>query len=237
LARVSSEWYTRLEQGRNARASEDALRRIARALRLTPAEHDHLLRLSGYATNNDLHNRAALEQQLVTSELQRLIDLQLPRPAYILGARWDLLAWNHSAKLLWGNIGELRGLQRNTLYQLFLGDRYPSILKNLEYHRRRCIALLRARSAEHLGTPWFQELIAELQKNSPVFCELWKTQEVNTYQDGRKEYQLSPDINLQFDFLSLQLDEQNRDGIRLIIFLPVPGTTTEIHLSSLVGCT
>src|SRR5215468_5736230 len=49
LAGVSPEWYKWLEQARNVRASEETLRRIARALRLEPGEARHLLTLSGYA--------------------------------------------------------------------------------------------------------------------------------------------------------------------------------------------
>lgn len=42
LAQVSVTWYTFLEQGRPVRASADVLNRLARALRLEPAERDHL---------------------------------------------------------------------------------------------------------------------------------------------------------------------------------------------------
>src|SRR5262245_60891176 len=53
LAGVSPEWYKWLEQARNVRASEQALRRIAKALRLEPGELRHLLTLSGYGLDGE----------------------------------------------------------------------------------------------------------------------------------------------------------------------------------------
>lgn len=43
LADVSTEWYTWLEQARDVRPSADTLQRIGTALRLEPAEAQHLL--------------------------------------------------------------------------------------------------------------------------------------------------------------------------------------------------
>src|SRR3954470_17065715 len=46
LAGVSAAWYTWLEQGRPIRASEEVLDRLARVLRLDPAEYRHLFVLA-----------------------------------------------------------------------------------------------------------------------------------------------------------------------------------------------
>src|SRR5215475_551222 len=45
LAGVGTTWYTWLEQGRDVRASLDVLEALSRALRLDPAERNHLILL------------------------------------------------------------------------------------------------------------------------------------------------------------------------------------------------
>lgn len=234
LARVSTEWYARLEQVRNARASEDALRRIARALRLTPAEHAHLLRLSGYDTAA-AESRSPAERDRMTPEIQAFLELQMPRPAYVLGLRWDLLAWNRAASALWGGIENLHGLERNSMYQLFLGDYYPSILMDVEMHRRRCVAMLRARGAEALSDPWFSELVEVLMERSPRFASLWNGQEIMDYRDGRKVYRVPALGDLAFDFLAMNPGDPDRAGLRIVVFIPVPETGTEERLAALLG--
>jgi transcriptional regulator with XRE-family HTH domain len=47
LAHVSTDFYTRLEQSRGSRPSQQTVASLARALRLTPAERDHLFDLAG----------------------------------------------------------------------------------------------------------------------------------------------------------------------------------------------
>src|SRR3954451_10469179 len=48
LAHMSTDFYTRLEQRRGSRPSQHALPSLARGLRLTPAERDHLFQLAGH---------------------------------------------------------------------------------------------------------------------------------------------------------------------------------------------
>ncbi len=234
LARVSTEWYTRLEQGRNARASEDALRRIARALKLSPAEHAHLLRLSGYSTE-PAEDRTPVEREHVSPEIQRFLDLQMPRPAYVLGVRWDIHAWNRAGDLFWGNIASLQGLERNSMYQLFLGDRYPRILVDWERHARNCVSMMRVHGARWLDDPWFRELTDVLEERSPEFARLWRSHEIDAFQEGRKEYDFPEAGRLSFDFLSLQLAGTETNGLRMVVFLPVAGSGTEEKLEMMLN--
>ena len=48
LAHMSTDFYARLEQRRGSRPSEQTIGAIARALRLTLDERDHLLQLAGH---------------------------------------------------------------------------------------------------------------------------------------------------------------------------------------------
>ena len=68
--------------------------------------------------------------------LQRLIDQMDYGPAWVFGERWDVVAWNRAASVIHGDLATLQGIERNALYQLFLGDRMRSILADWEIHGR-----------------------------------------------------------------------------------------------------
>jgi transcriptional regulator with XRE-family HTH domain len=57
LAGVSVDYYTRLEQARGPRPSRQVLAALARALRLTGDERDHLFRLAGEPAPNPRRTR------------------------------------------------------------------------------------------------------------------------------------------------------------------------------------
>lgn len=231
LAGVSFEWYTRLEQARVERASQEVLERIAQAMRLDDVELDYLLKLSGYA---GARVGEAPEHAVVEPHVQRFLELQLPRPAYVLGPRWDILAWNDAADMLWGGIRHLQGIERNAIYQLFLGARYPQILVDYELHVRRCVGRLRAQGALWLGQPWFGQLIEVLVRDSPRFAALWRRHELEPQEDGRKIYELPEVGRLSFEYLSVELAEGRSPGQRMVIFMPIEGTQTAQRLEALL---
>jgi transcriptional regulator with XRE-family HTH domain len=125
-AGVSAEWYTWLEQARKVRPSAQVLTRIGEALRLEPRETRHLLTLGGYAvpaSGSDLPQSVS-----VSLRLQRLIDQMEYGPAWVFGERWDIVAWNRATSVIHGDVASLQGIERNALYQLFLGNRMRAML-------------------------------------------------------------------------------------------------------------
>src|ERR1700761_7739750 len=90
LAGIGVDWYIRLEQGRSVSPSVTTIDALARALRLSKAEHAHLRALTQSA------GRRAFVPEIVPGAIRRLIDA-LDQPAYVTGRRWDILAWNQAA--------------------------------------------------------------------------------------------------------------------------------------------
>lgn len=120
LAGLSVDYYVQLEQGRRPRASESVLDALARALRLTPAEREHLGILVAAGLTRTTADavpagkagpqvgkagpqvgkpRAADPGRRVAPahSLQPLLDLLDRVPALILGRRMDVVAWNSTA--------------------------------------------------------------------------------------------------------------------------------------------
>src|SRR5215471_5199228 len=90
LANMGTSWYVWLEQGRDVHPSAQVLESLAQALLLTPNERRHLFLLAGQT----LPPRASPLEERVSPALQQLLDDLNPTPAYVMGQRWDCLAWN-----------------------------------------------------------------------------------------------------------------------------------------------
>ncbi len=92
LASISPTWYTWLEQGRGGAPSREVLERIARGLRLTTPEREHLFIL---AFGHPPQTRLTVTDDM-TPRLQRVLDA-FTIPAIIRTASWDVIAWNAPA--------------------------------------------------------------------------------------------------------------------------------------------
>jgi transcriptional regulator with XRE-family HTH domain len=228
LADVGTTWYTWLEQGRDVRASLDVLEAVARALRLTPAERTHLLLLG----RGEEPPPCKYSSERVSPPLKRLIDNLGANPAYVVGRRWDYLAWNRAACALLGDLGSIPRGERNHVWQYFMNPARREMLTDWERGCRLLVARFRADHARHLGDPAFDELIAALRKSSPEFCREWKRHEVARTAPSRKEIRHPIAGTLVFEhavFSPLDVPDQ-----RLVLFTPVREQDTPAKFAALL---
>jgi transcriptional regulator with XRE-family HTH domain len=232
-AGVSAEWYTWLEQAREVRPSAQVLTRIGAALRLEPNETRHLLTLGGYAV--PASGSDSPRPVSVSLRLQRLIDQMEYGPAWVFGERWDIVAWNRAASVIHGDLATLQGIERNALYQLFLGDRMRSMLADWDVHGRRCVAKLRATYASRVDDPWFNELVTLLRSRSEQFERWWNENDVETVQEGVKHYEHPEAGRLVFDYTVLEVLDERMSSLRLVTYVPAPGTGTREKMERLLA--
>ena len=114
LTGMSVDYYSRLEQARSTQPSPQMVRALARALRLTEDETDHLYRLAGHAVPDRpwhcLHVRPAL---------LFLLDQLHDAAAFVCSDTEILLAQNDMAKLLMGELADGdAGLQASMCWRL-----------------------------------------------------------------------------------------------------------------------
>jgi len=180
LAGVGLSWYTWLEQGRNITPSAGVLDALARVLDLDAAEHTHLFDLAGVPvpTVAEPYPTEAPE------ELAAIVEGLDPNPAYLMGPRTDVLAWNRAATLLLGEPSRAPDGVTNALWWLFTaeGEHPPSWLET----GRNALARFRSEHARRYGDPAFTTLIDQLLEASPRFRELWPRHEVLDAQIGTK---------------------------------------------------
>jgi transcriptional regulator with XRE-family HTH domain len=231
-AGVSAEWYTWLEQAREVRPSADVLQRICAALRLEPGESRHLLTLAGYGVHDGNGERPRAVS--VSLRLQRLMDQLEYGPAWVFSERWDILAWNRAASVIYGDLATLQGIERNGIYQLFVGKRLRSTLVDWDTHARHCVAKLRAMYASKVDDPWFNELVHLIRARSPEFERLWNDHEIEVCHEGIKHYDHPEAGRLVFDFTVLEVLDERLASLRLVTYVPAPGTGTREKMEALL---
>jgi transcriptional regulator with XRE-family HTH domain len=228
LAGVGTTWYTWLEQGRDVRASLDVLEAIARALRLTPAERTHLV-LLGRGEEPPPCKTA----ERASPTLKRLIENLGANPAYVIGRRWDYLAWNRAATLLLGDLGQVPKASRNHVWLHFMDPSRRELFTDWQQGSRLLVAKFRADSAHHLGDPEFEQLITALRKSSPEFCRAWKKHEVSRAAVGRKEIRHPLAGTMVFEHAVFTPGEATEQ--RMVLYSPLPEHDTPAKLAQLLA--
>jgi transcriptional regulator with XRE-family HTH domain len=202
LAGVSVAYYTRLEQGNGRNVSAEVLDSIARALHLTDAEHMHLMHL---AKPKQHKKKPAGRTQHVRSALRQLLDTMDGVPAYIVGRRSDILAWNRMAAAVFGDWGELPAEERNWARLVFLKPEYRDLYASWDQKASDMVSYLRMDAGCHSDDPRLAALIGELSVKSEEFRQLWAAHDVKekSYGVKRLRHPLVGDLTLSFETFRL----------------------------------
>lgn len=216
LANIGVSWYTALEQGREVHPSEDVLESLSQALRLTAAERQHLFLLArGHVPVGPTPAR-----EEVSSALMSVIRCLDPHPAYVIGRRWDILAWNRSAAILLDLASTFPPHTHNLIWRFFTArQRYTA---HHEEVVRGVLAEFRADCARYPGDPWFTLLIDDLSKASSQFRQWWPEHDVRGVQSRHKEIDHPTLGRLEFDHVTLQVAEHQEQ--KLILYGASPET-------------
>lgn len=145
LAGVSQTYYTYLEQGRPVQPSKQVLDAIAGALRLDPSQRAYLAALANPADAAP----AADGEESVAPDLARLLDAVGACPAWIINSYRDVLAANHTARVLMADWPALPRPDRNIMRWLLCDPRAREVLVDWEQTARMGLARLRAGLARH----------------------------------------------------------------------------------------
>ncbi|WP_414945566.1 helix-turn-helix domain-containing protein [Amycolatopsis sp. cmx-11-32] len=181
-AGVSTDYYTRVEQGR-ATPSWQVLDAVAAVLRLDDVEREHLLRLTGPRLWPQRCEQHAAEgvQAGMREILVRLVDL----PAVVLSGTLDVLAWTPLA-------AELLGLhpdgERNMARRLFLQPESRLLYPEWNTVAAETVSHLRRISVERPSDVELVHLVRELSVTSADFARLWRRHDVAAGTSRRKVF-------------------------------------------------
>ncbi|GIH99387.1 helix-turn-helix transcriptional regulator [Planobispora takensis] len=183
LAGMSIDYYIRLEQARGPRPSRQVLGALARALMLTGDERAHLFHLAGEAPAP-----GGGPSREVPAGVLNLLQSLGDTPAYVLDAKYDVLAWNRLAGMLHSlddaapqDLNMIRGIFGSS--DLRMGLCEPA----RGGFARVAVADLRAAAARYPGDPSIGELVTEMLAASPEFGRMWAAHDVEVQRDRRKQ--------------------------------------------------
>jgi transcriptional regulator with XRE-family HTH domain len=224
LAGVSSDYYVRLEQGRERHPSEQVIDALARALRLDDDATTHLHELARPAPRR---RRAAARSERVRPQLLQLMDTWSHTPAFVIGRRMDVLAANSLAAALHG--GFSRG--KNLVRLIFLDPAAREVYPDWDEVARDTVAVLRSSVGPDLDDPHLTELVGELSLKSEKFRSLWARHDVREKTHGLKRY-----VHPQVGELELRYESfavAGNPGQMLVVYHAEPGSPTEQALALL----
>ncbi|MFB7949676.1 helix-turn-helix domain-containing protein [Kitasatospora phosalacinea] len=235
LAGVSVTYYTRLEQGHSANASDGVLDALARALRLTPDERAHLYDL---ARPSRVRRAPQHRPARVRPATKHLIDAMPHVPAVVLDRGNDVLAWNALGHaLLAGHLNPTspdRPADRPNLTRLlFLDPHTRELHTRWDEDARTAVAALRLAVGRHPEDHRLARLVGELAIQSPEFAALWARHPVRDCTVGTKSFHHPLVGPLDLDFESLPLSDGTTH--RLLLHTATPATPSAAALALLAG--
>lgn len=227
---MSVDYYGRLEQARGPQPSPQMLRALARALRLTDDERDHLYRLAGHA----VPDRGGLSTH-VRPALLFVLDRMRDAAAFVCTDTGIMLAQNAMAKLLMGDLTTAETtVEASMIWQWFIDpvvrEQFPDV--EHDQHSRIMVADLRAAWARRRTEADMRELVDGLLARSPEFAELWSRHEVAVRRLQRKTFSthVGP-ITLDCEVLAAA------DGQQLVVLTPPAGSSAadDLRLLTVIG--
>jgi len=212
-AGIGVDWYIRLEQGRTVSPPAATIDALARALELGSTEHAHLRLLARGG------GRRAFVRETVPDAIRRLLE-GLAQPAYVTGARWDLLATNAAAQALFEGFGGEDGDHNVLVFVLTNPVARQLFGRGWEAEAARMVAQFRSTYDLWAGDPSFEALVARLRIDSVPFSRWWDAHEVRRGGvTGRKTLVHSTLGTRTFEYTTFQANDD--PALKLAIYTAV----------------
>ncbi|WP_431969176.1 helix-turn-helix transcriptional regulator [Actinacidiphila sp. bgisy160] len=231
LAGMSVDYYTRMEQSRGPSPSRQMLTALARALRLTEDERDHLFHLTG-----EQPPRRETTSTHVRPGLLLVLDRLHDTPAMVVTDYGEVLAQNALSRVVSGDVLARPPQERNMIRRFFLDptaqDLFPP--EDRPQRAREQVAGLRAVAAARPTDPEPASLVAELHATSEEFARLWDEHEVAVRRAATKRFRHPAIGILELDCEVLANSDHNQ---RLVIHTARPGSESyqRMQLLRVVG--
>ncbi|WP_093470493.1 helix-turn-helix transcriptional regulator [Streptomyces melanosporofaciens] len=218
LSGMSTDYYARLERGTGPQPSEQMIAAIARGLRLSLAERDHLFLLAGHATP-----RRTLRADHISPGLMRILDRLRDTPAQIMGPLGETLVQTRLATALLGDQTRYTGPARSVVYRWFTDPASRLIYPASDHpaHGRVFTAQLRRTAARQGPHSPAADLARRLLDESEEFAAIWNEHEVGLTYTDEKRFAHAEVGELTLHCQSLLDPDQDH---ALLVFTATPGT-------------
>jgi len=227
LVGMSPDYYARLERGAGLQPSEQMVAAIARGLRLSLPERDHLFTLAGHTTP-----RRTSRTDHVGPALMRVLDRLQDTPAQVMGGLGETLVQTPQAVALLGDQTHYVGSARSAVYRWFTDPSSRDIYLPADHdlHGRTFTAQLRQAAARRGPHSAAADLARELCERSPEFAALWDEHEIGLSYSQPKRF-THPGVG-RLDLHCQTLLDPDNDHT-LLVFTATPGTPSHDTLQLL----
>jgi transcriptional regulator with XRE-family HTH domain len=225
LAGISSDYYLRLEQGRDRNPSIQVLEALARVLDLDQDATDYLISL---ATPRPRHRQRRPRRETVPTSIRQLLDV-LGLPAFVEGRYFDVLAANRLARALSPNLQE----GQNRLRAVFLDPAEQALYPDWDHATARLVAGFRESVGTDADDPRFVQLVGELSLSSEQFRQLWARHDVQSREGmpTRIHHPQVGDLTLSREKLAIG----GAEGQLLVVYHAQSGTSSAEKLALLAS--
>ena len=224
-AGVSTDYYIRLEQGRDQNPSPQVLGALARALELDEDATAHLHRLANRPTPR---RRRTTRPERAPEGIVKMIQLWSETPAFVEGRYTDVLAVNSLATALAPYYVVGNNLLRATFLDPMVRQMYDDDWEQLT---ARAVAALRSLAGPDADDPRLNDLVGELSIRCDRFRQLWARHDSRPKRSGsvRLEHPVVGPLELSAEKLPIA----DTDRQLLIIFHAEPGSRSAQALAEL----
>jgi transcriptional regulator with XRE-family HTH domain len=230
LCAISVDYVGRLERGSGPWPSNEVLGALARGLRLTIAERDHLFSLCGRTAP------LSPAAEHIDAGIQRILDRLQDTPAQVMGQAGTTLRQTPPAVALLGDETAYRGLARSAGYRWFIDpasrDLYPR--RDHEANSRIQASLLREDITRYGDGSFSSQVVTALLGQSDEFRAVWNLHEVGLRFPLEKHFD-HPEVGGLDLYCQTLLD--GGSGQSLLVFTAAPGSDSygRLALLSVVG--
>ncbi|MEV0337312.1 helix-turn-helix domain-containing protein [Nocardia sp. NPDC050717] len=223
MASISTDYYTRVEQGRRL-ASVPVLATLAQVFRLDDYQRVYMFELAGkYRCDADPGRLVRINPRW-----QRLLDQFADTPAIVLGPFADILVWNQLAAALITDFDQLSTDHRNYVHLMLTDRAMRRLFPEWNALARAAVSYLRMDFATYPDSRRLLQLVDELTTNSPEFRRMWKSHAVASLDDGTKTFAhpVVGELTLDWDVLT----SAAYPGQRLVVLSAQPGSSSAAAL-------
>lgn len=222
LAGISSEYYLRLEQGRDRNPSQQVLEALARVLEV---DEGHLHKLAAHRSRRA---NSRPQRESVPFSTERLVH-HLPFPSFVEGRYLDVLTSNALATAMSPRLS----VGRNRLRDVFIDPEEQALFTDWRRAAMALVAGFRQAVGTNFDDPRVIQLVGELSLKSPYFRQIWARHDVGPRAGAALtiRHPLVGDLQLDREKLSIAGGE----GLMLVIFHPERGSDSMEKLSLLAS--
>lgn len=225
LASISSDYYARLEQGRETNPSAQLLDALARVLQLNSDERLHLFRLAGA----DPTARVGRTVDTVSEPMRSLMQRWSSTPAFVYNDAQDILAANELGCALHSGFS----VQDNFARMIFLDPGGVRFFVDWDQIALATAAALRNAWGKPHSRAAVQLVVDELLSASEVFETMWNTHSVVDKSHHTKTVQHPAVGRLILDYHTFDVPAA-RDQ-HLLVCDALPGSASEDALHRLAA--